>query len=121
MDGSDSMDSPVAKARKKRKTKTSVGTGGAANSPKPKDPVEYNDERPSKPRVPHSRTTMSEMRRRVAAILEFIGRTQMDMASDQNKIGDQVVLSSTSADMMDGLTRKLLLWEQEYGRYGERR
>lgn len=121
--------------------------------------------KPSRPRYVHQRTTMNEMKRRVAAILEFISRMQVEMAvagesttpperangTDQQTIGDQLesILSKgaegstdnfdggailggiplpsekdfralSSVEMMDVLTRHLLKWQQEYGKFGER-
>lgn len=109
------------------------------------------------------RTTMNEMKRRVAAILEFISRMQVEMAvaseNSSTPIGngdqaqglllksmvDQIdnLMPSTTSDggesaptdggdmeksfkdlssveMMDVLTRHLLKWQQEYGKFGER-
>ncbi|KAJ6185765.1 hypothetical protein N7519_007066 [Penicillium mononematosum] len=117
------------------------------------------------------RTTMNEMKRRVAAILEFISRMQVEMAvasensstptgngdrtqglllksmvdqidsampstrSDGGESGPATTdggygESSTnhekdfkdlsSVEMMDVLTRHLLKWQQEYGKFGER-
>lgn len=40
-------------------------------------------DKPSRPRIPQAKITMTEMKRRVAAILEYIGRTQLEMASDE--------------------------------------
>lgn len=125
---------------------------------------------------PH-RTSMNEMKRRVAAILDFISRMQVEMAAsgenvtppdnnatngnngaasraslikgvqDQlgsllastNSEGASVTSSAgsiadfdatkekekdfgdlTSIEMMDVLTRHLLKWQQEYGKYGEK-
>lgn len=126
--------------------------------------------RPSKPRHIHpQRTTMNEMKRRVAAILEFISRMQVEMAvasensSTPTSNGDRTqglllksmvdqidnAMTSTtseggesgpaptegdgeaqekekdfkdlsSVEMMDVLTRHLLKWQQEYGKFGER-
>ncbi|CAI7658528.1 unnamed protein product [Penicillium bialowiezense] len=126
--------------------------------------------RPSKPRHMHpQRTTMNEMKRRVAAILEFISRMQVEMAvagensSTPTGNGDRaqgLLLKSmvdqidsampsagsdggesapattdggygesnhekdfkelSSVEMMDVLTRHLLKWQQEYGKFGER-
>ncbi|KAJ5100464.1 Zinc finger PHD-type [Penicillium angulare] len=122
--------------------------------------------RPSKPRHMHpQRTTMNEMKRRVAAILEFISRMQVEMAVASensstptgNGDGDRaqgLLLKSmvdqinsampstisdagesaptdagdnekdfkdlSSLEMMDVLTRHLLKWQQEYGKFGER-
>ncbi|KAL2001742.1 hypothetical protein VTN02DRAFT_1327 [Thermoascus thermophilus] len=125
--------------------------------------------RPSKPRYmnPH-RTTMNEMKRRVAAILEFISRMQVEMAvngesstptgnGEAKAVGEQLAASDSkeegesaaagdpkegvsgpatdgeeqppkekdfkdlsSVEMMDVLTRHLLKWQQEYGKYGEK-
>lgn len=126
--------------------------------------------RPSKPRHMHpQRTTMNEMKRRVAAILEFISRMQVEMAvaseNSSTPTGNEdrsqgLLLKSmveqidaamasavsdggesappttdgdgdapihekdfkdlSSVEMMDVLTRHLLKWQQEYGKFGER-
>ncbi|KAL4952240.1 hypothetical protein BDW69DRAFT_168102 [Aspergillus filifer] len=112
--------------------------------------------KPSRPRYVHQRTTMNEMKRRVAAILEFISRMQIEMAAagesitpperangiDPQAIGEQLesMLAKnaegssgnvpiptekdfkdlSSLEMMDVLTRHLLKWQQEYGKFGER-
>ena len=124
--------------------------------------------KPSKPRYMHPhRTTMNEMKRRVAAILEFISRTQVELAeaptppsrgsgsasgavaeimksihsglpsitvnrggggsadggSESDKTspeGQRPFAELSSLEMMDVLTRKLVLWQQEYGKYGEK-
>ncbi|ODQ63103.1 GCS-domain-containing protein [Nadsonia fulvescens var. elongata DSM 6958] len=130
---------------------------GGSRSSKSK-PEDYVNDKPSKPRIPGSRSQLNDMKRRVAAILEFIGRTQVEMAqenSDESKRSPFGPTESTSTDittrinsideslmdeqsiqnpsesdaqstylfesskslqMMDGLTRKLLLWEQKFGR-----
>ncbi|KAK9360672.1 hypothetical protein V1504DRAFT_454262 [Lipomyces starkeyi] len=131
-------------------TDTSTATGRATS-------VGAAVEKPSKPRIPLGKSSIVEMRKRVAAILEFIGRTQVDMAIEQDerkklhsqrrKPGSPLTSSvSTSAsvtattavitekdevdtlfgtqkislEMMDGLTRKLLIWEQQFGRHGDK-
>lgn len=128
--------------------------------------------RPSKPRHMHpQRTTMNEMKRRVAGILEFISRMQVEMAvasensssstprsngdraqglllksmvdqidnamASTNGEGGESAVPTTDGDgesaglekdfkdlssmeMMDVLTRHLLKWQQEYGKFGER-
>ena len=127
--------------------------------------------KPSKPRYmnPH-RTSMNEMKRRVAAILEFISRTQLEMAGEQTPpsngggsrgsgssstsaliagltdglrptipmngvngdgnsversgsgtgMGEKDFAELSSTEMMDVLTRNLVLWQKEYGKYGEK-
>ncbi|KAL4920855.1 hypothetical protein BDW62DRAFT_175417 [Aspergillus aurantiobrunneus] len=70
--------------------------------------------KPSRPRYVHQRTTMNEMKRRVAAILEFISRMQVEMAvagesttppertndSDPQTVGAQLegILSKSTED-----------------------
>ena len=103
------------------------------------------------------RTTMNEMKRRVAGILEYISHTQVEMAgvdpnsstktststnsppSDSNaasgadlakvtsnamrdlEVIDKVAYDSlTAQEMMDVLTRHLIKWQQEYGKYGDK-
>lgn len=104
---------------------------------------------------------MNEMKRRVAAILEFISRTQLEMASsaagdntppvgngmesatatvlrglmedlpgismnggggekDNNGGKEKPFADLTSLEMMDVLTRKLVLWQKEFGKWGEK-
>ncbi|KAF4289268.1 hypothetical protein KXW19_002022 [Aspergillus fumigatus] len=134
--------------------------------------AQYNVDsgKPSRPRYMNpQRTTMNEMKRRVAGILEFISRMQVEMAvagetSTPPGNGDQpngsltkatmdqvetALVSNTSevesgtssvdsetasgqgpkekefkdlssVEMMDVLTRHLLKWQQEYGKFGER-
>ncbi|OXV11972.1 hypothetical protein Egran_00265 [Elaphomyces granulatus] len=134
--------------------------------------------KPSKPRYLNpSRTSMNEMKRRVAAILEFISRMQVEMAvsgettstppngnaaaraalmrgieaqlgtliQTRSSEGGRISTSSdssisatdgecsaeglfkekdfkdlSSVEMMDVLTRHLLKWQLEYGKYGEK-
>ncbi|EMR10849.1 hypothetical protein PNEG_00995 [Pneumocystis murina B123] len=40
-------------------------------------------DKPSRPRIPQAKITMIEMKKRVAAILEYISRTQLEMVSDE--------------------------------------
>ncbi|KAI9762460.1 MAG: hypothetical protein M4579_000436 [Chaenotheca gracillima] len=120
--------------------------------------------KPSKPKYMHpQRTTMNEMKRRVAGILEFISKTQVEMAGertppsstgagagpgstaaaikslaegliDAQHSGDKSQETSTSntssedlpfedlnsLQMMDVLTRKLVLWQKDFGKWGEK-
>lgn len=96
--------------RKKRKRNESANASNAA-------PEER--ERPSKPRFPQARASMGEMRKRVAAILEFITRTQIEMAAGIPS-PDAGSAPHKSLECMDELTRELLSWEREFGRYGAR-
>lgn len=116
---------------------------------------------------------MNEMKRRVAAILEFISRTQLEMAAGEQTppnggggsgggagrgssalmagladelrpilgmngdhaekekgtekpgvttvaLSERAFVDLSSTEMMDVLTRNLVLWQKEYGKYGEK-
>ncbi|KAI9676037.1 MAG: hypothetical protein M1817_000780 [Caeruleum heppii] len=121
--------------------------------------------KPSRPRYMHPhRTSMNEMKRRVAAILEFISRTQVEMAGERTppsgssnegaatamlrsladgvgsimkdaggsdkenvRVGEPTTgekeghfAELSSLEMMDVLTRKLVLWQREFGKWGEK-
>ncbi len=132
--------------------------------------------KPSRPRYMHPhRTSMNEMKRRVAAILEFISRTQVEMAGERTpalsnttnaasamdgqatamlrslaagvggifreggksgtstsmekmglEVGDEgkgkegVFAELSSMEMMDVLTRQLVLWQREFGKWGDK-
>lgn len=125
-----------------------------------------------------NRTTMNDMRRRVAAILEFISRMQVEMAvsgeqdtppsganagsgsrsgagsrtlemaatlakvnaevqsltvngdvngsssdnstQENNSLKEKDFRDMSSVEMMDVLTRNLLKWQQEFGKYGDK-
>ncbi|KAI9742934.1 MAG: hypothetical protein M1835_003010, partial [Candelina submexicana] len=104
-----------------------------------------------------TRTSMNEMKRRVAAILEFISKTQIEMAGDPDPpVGDTSATSTirglaeglgtmltqssngeavekgiaevrqkefgqlSSLEMMDVLTRELVLWQKKFGKHGEK-
>jgi hypothetical protein len=114
---------------------------------------EASSSKPSKPRQMHPlRTSMNEMKKRVASILEFISKTQVEMAGTStpphgstggNSSGgvappsllrttangevekgdektDKGFVELNSLEMMDVLTRELVLWQKGYGKYGEK-
>ena len=118
--------------------------------------------KPSKPRhMNPNRTTMNDMKRRVAGILEFISHTQVEMAAldpplaaaikkaipdndsasaemskappqpvlpvpfsdavrDMDNVEEEVFGALTSIEMMEVLTRKLMRWQGEYGKWGDK-
>ena len=105
-----------------------------------------------------NRTTMNDMKRRVAGILEFISHTQVDMAGsaialttksststntppnsngiskagelsqkavnaalmDLDAIDEQAFAALSSLEMMEVLTRRLMKWQNEYGKWGDK-
>lgn len=123
--------------------------------------------KPSKPRYMNfNRTSMNDMKRRVAGILEFISHTQVEMAGvgapsatksstssntppennvkrgdghgnslkhgmdtgervnaalvDLDGISEQAFAALSSVAMMEVLTRRLMKWQAEYGKWGEK-
>ena len=127
-------------------------------------------EKTSKPRIPQPKASITDMNKRVNAIMEFIQRTQLEMASDRSKsyinkssassprvakasppatavtkemtmtdvsstsTVPQITINGTvekqeasmipsiditavhSTEMMDSLTRKLVHWQQTFGK-----
>ena len=113
-----------------------------------------------------NRTSMNDMKRRVAGILEFISHTQVEMAgtgppsatksststntppegngnrvdghrnsskngmdsgeqvnaalADLDGINEQAFAALSSVAMMEVLTRRLMKWQAEYGKWGEK-
>ena len=104
-----------------------------------------------------SRTTMNDMKRRVASMLEFISHTQVEMAtndptrssqsttntppdsgSSKDSVGgmaekllegghallddldSESFLKLSSVEMMEVLTRRLMRWQVEYGKWGDK-
>ena len=113
-----------------------------------------------------NRTTMNDMKRRVAGILEFISHTQVELAgvgppsttksststntppeingtrsdgpgkvlkhdpdtrktfnaasADLDAISEQAFAALNSVAMMEVLTKRLMKWQAEYGKWGEK-
>ncbi|CCD26699.1 Cti6p NDAI_0I01300 [Naumovozyma dairenensis CBS 421] len=84
-----------------------------------------------KPRIPPKRTTMNEMRRRSAAILEYISRTQWELSGEQasrdqiarfvdndkfikEKIDSIYDKHNDLLKSMDELAKQVIHWEEKY-------
>ena len=122
--------------------------------------------KPSRPRhMNPNRTTMNDMKRRVAAILEFISHTQVEMAGmdtsrsrsntqnstktstatppdsngngkasvafknistilaalgDAETVDEEAYRNLSAVEMMEVLTKRLMRWQREYGKHGEK-
>lgn len=78
----DNMDisTPMGKSlsNKKKRKRARPPTSTPLNGPA------YLD-KPSKPRLPQPKSTFPDMQKRVAAILEFISRTRIDLSADQEE------------------------------------
>ncbi|CAN3359143.1 hypothetical protein DICA3_D15544 [Diutina catenulata] len=88
---------------------------------------------PSKPRYVGDASTIYELRKRIGAILEWLGRSQMELEEERShkielfnyKEHDPSDDSSakvindfnTNLKLMEGLTESILAWEQKFGRY----
>ncbi|KAL8907314.1 MAG: hypothetical protein Q9207_001491 [Kuettlingeria erythrocarpa] len=138
------------------------------HSPRVNGSVHETGRQPKGRHLNASRTSMNDMKRRVAGILDFIGRTQVEMAGEVPLVPMFQSTSSTSSketlltpadqrelilkderlrpqdqrgkslgpmngefdldrfkhlgslEMMEVLTRKLMKWQGEYGKYGEK-
>ncbi|AQZ17711.1 CTI6 (YPL181W) [Zygosaccharomyces parabailii] len=126
----DDSKKPKKTKRNSQRNNRSAGNGGSRNGGSPSGKLEVGINKPMKPRLPSQRTSLNEMRRRVAAILEFISRTQWELSEEQSSRDElvrfvenqqfvrQVDTIFESHDqtlkMMDELTRSLLLWEKKY-------
>ncbi|KAI0465082.1 hypothetical protein LJB42_000300 [Komagataella kurtzmanii] len=130
------------KELKSKRLKSASSSSSSKESKKEdKKILQLNSEKPFKPKTHSSKISMIEMRKRIAGILEFIGRTQIEMANEENeraqltkhlkddaddedtalklKIETNLITSSKNTlTMMDSLTRKLLRWEQRFGAPG---
>lgn len=83
---------------------------------------------PSKPRFVNEKSSIYELRKRTGAILEWLGRTQMELEQERDLKSAQfnearieglswVSLFDDNLKLMENLTEKILLWEQKFGKY----
>lgn len=82
----------------------------------------------SRPRFVHDKSTIYELRKRTGAILEWLGRTQMELEEEKDLktsqfseanigIAGTVTLFDENLKLMENLTEKILSWEQKFGKY----
>lgn len=90
--------------------------------------------RRAKPKMPSARSTMADMRKRIAQILEFSGYTQVEMLAEERnraqmleeqKKHDNARLIQQMEDLctqqrdnitfLEDLTRKVLAWQERFG------
>lgn len=120
---------------KMRKTKSKNGTASGsklANEPLTKEEMASQ---PSKPRFVSDKSSIFELRKRTGAILEWLGRTQVELedekmskiqlfnykenSSDQLAQENARVINDYEDNflLMQKLTEQILVWEQKYGKY----
>ncbi|CUM65734.1 uncharacterized protein PRCAT00003382001 [Priceomyces carsonii] len=134
----------IKKSRTKSKTlkghsKTTKKLGTSSASDKSNNSLSTKEElisQNSKPRYVSEKSSIYELRKRTGAILEWLGRTQMELEEERiNKIeifsykessnddaqdidNNKVLLNfSENLTSMEKLTEKILEWEQKYGKY----
>lgn len=66
----------------------------------------------SRPRFVNAQSTIYELRKRTGAILEWLGRTQMELEEERS-----APLFDENLRLMERLTEKILAWEQRFGKY----
>lgn len=78
----------------------------------------------SRPRFVNEKLTIYELRKRTGAILEWLGRTQMELEEERDAkrrhTSDTAILVPLYDDnlrLMENLTEKILSWEQRFGKY----
>lgn len=99
----------------------------AKNTPKSEDVAMSKDEllnQQSRPRYVNEKSSLYELRKRTGAILEWLGRTQMELEEEKESKKTQFAQAESSLTlfdenlkMMENLTEKILGWEQKYGKY----
>ncbi|KAL3229115.1 Histone deacetylase complex subunit CTI6 [Nakaseomyces bracarensis] len=92
--------------------------------------VEIGINKPVKPRLPPPRTTLNEMRRRIAALMEYLSRTQWEL-EEENRMQDELTKFVENEDftqkvkqlfetnnenlkLMDDLTKQIIQWDSRY-------
>lgn len=76
----------------------------------------------SKPRYVNDKSSIYELRKRISAILEWLSRSQIELEEEKEtkkELEDSGLLANydVSLGMMQGLTSKILEWEEKYGKY----
>lgn len=121
---------PRAKPRPKAKLRNSKvalmagsSTGNLANVSK-----EELLDQPSKPRFVNEKSSIYELRKRTGAILEWLGRAQMELEQERDLKATQFMEAPVDGTkwatqfnenllLMENLTEKILSWEQKFGKY----
>lgn len=121
--------------RKKRRGEPKRPVKRRAAAPAKKPPVApLQLSKKCKPRIPPPRSTLAEMRKRIQAIMEFSGRTQIEMlkeaeardafvqgqrsrGAESNAVAMENLGAQHQANIqtLEALTRKLLDWQELYG------
>lgn len=112
---------------KNGKASSLSASGGSANGNAEVSKEELLNQ-PSKPRFVNEKSSIYELRKRTGAILEWLGRTQMELEQERDLKTSQfneariegmawASLFNDNLKLMENLTEKILLWEQKFGKY----
>lgn len=123
---------PRPKPRAKAKPRAGKSGALASSGPNSNGTLTVSKEellnQPSKPRFVNEKSSIYELRKRTGAILEWLGRTQMELEQERDSKAAQfkeariegmtwVALFDDNLKLMENLTEKILLWEQKFGKY----
>lgn len=122
---------PRPKLRPKPKLRLQAPSARASTPKSEAAPQISNEEllnQPLRPRHVNPKLSIYELRKRTGAILEWLGRTQMELEEERDTksaqfsaaqvaVSLQVFRFDENLKMMENLTEKILLWEQKYGKY----
>lgn len=119
---------PRSKPKPKNgKAASLAASGGSANGNTEVSKEELLNQ-PSKPRFVNEKLSIYELRKRTGAILEWLGRTQMELEQERDLKTSQfkeariegmawASLFDDNLKLMENLTEKILMWEQKFGKY----
>ena len=96
------------------KKRTRVGPGAKDRVRGPSSEASKDEllSQQSRPRFVNAQSTIYELRKRTGAILEWLGRTQMELEEERS-----APLFDENLRLMERLTEKILAWEQRFGKY----
>lgn len=119
---------PRTKPKPRNGKAASLTSGPNANNSSPNLSKEELLNQPSKPRFVNDKSSIYELRKRTGAILEWLGRTQMELEQERDHKTAQfkearienigwASLFDDNLKLMENLTEKILSWEQKFGKY----
>lgn len=119
---------PRPKAKPRNGKPALLGSAGPTANGSPTVNKEELLHQPSKPRYVNEKSSIYELRKRTGAILEWLGRTQMELEHERDLKTAQfkeahiesiswVAVFEENLKKMESLTENILLWEQKFGKY----
>ncbi|OBA22980.1 hypothetical protein METBIDRAFT_34545 [Metschnikowia bicuspidata var. bicuspidata NRRL YB-4993] len=121
-----------SKLRAKQKARSQSSRGLASQPKSEADSLVVTKEellsQPLQPRFVNEKSTIYELRKRTGAILEWLGRSQMELEEERDvktlqfkeanvEGANLLLLVEENSKLMENLTEKILAWEQRFGKY----